>query len=259
MADDDRQFFDESEPDKSADGAGGSNGSWPTVTRRQFVVGAGGAAAAGAAVGVIGSLGISALLDDDAAPGETVATPPGGDPAAPGEPAPSYLGHIPAGVELDEAVVAMRINGQMRRFAVTPETTLAEALRETLHMTGTKVGCDRSECSACTVLVNGVAQNSCSLLAIREDGKEVWTIEGMERGGQLSPVQESFVQNMGLQCGYCTPGQIMQATALLLKNSSPTEAEIRREMAGNLCKCAAYPNIITSIQGAAERWNGWQL
>ncbi|MQA00042.1 MAG: (2Fe-2S)-binding protein [Dehalococcoidia bacterium] len=133
--------------------------------------------------------------------------------------------------------------------------SLLEALRQRLGLTGSKLGCDRSECSACTVIVDGVAMNSCSLLAIREQGKQIVTIEGLERDGVLSPVQEGFVQHMGLQCGFCTPGQIMQATALLQQNPAPDEAQVRRAMSGNLCKCSAYPNILSAIRYASEHWN----
>ena len=129
--------------------------------------------------------------------------------------------------------------------------SLAELLRRRLGLTGTKIGCDRSECSACTVLVDGVAMNSCSLLAIREADKKIVTIEGLEQDGKLSAVQQAFMDHMGLQCGFCTPGQIMQATALLARNPKPSESDLRRVMSGNLCKCAAYPNIIAAVQAAA--------
>lgn len=263
MADQGGIFDDEPQgggPDRQP--APPAGGSWPVVSRRRFVAGAGAAAAAGAAVGVIGTLGISALLDDDEATGQ-VATTPGGQGASPtgelGVGYPGYLGGVPAGVSLDEAVIALNVNGHTYRVGVTPNMSLAEVLRQELGFTGTKIGCDRSECSACTVLVDGVAVNSCSLLAIREEGKSIATIEGLERNGELNPVQEGFVEEMGLQCGFCTPGQIMQATGLLLHNAEPTEADIRRYMSGNLCKCAAYPNIISAVQRASKNWNNWSL
>jgi aerobic-type carbon monoxide dehydrogenase small subunit (CoxS/CutS family) len=159
---------------------------------------------------------------------------------------------VPAGRQVSQSIVRLNINGKEHWLTVAPHTTLAEALRQQLGLTGTKIGCDRSECSACTVLVDGVPQNSCSLLAIREGGKQIETIEGQEKGTQLSAVQQAFMDHMGLQCGFCTSGQIMQATALLRNNPNPTEAEIRREMSGNLCKCAAYPNILAAIQAAAK-------
>ena len=162
----------------------------------------------------------------------------------------------PAGRSISEAVVMLKINGEAQWVKVASHETLAEVLRRTLGLVGTKIGCDRSECSACTVIVNGVPQNSCSLLAIREDGKDISTIEGQLVDGQLSPVQQAFLDKMGLQCGFCTPGQIMQATALLQSNPKPTEEDIRRHMSGNLCKCSAYANIMTAIQEAATKMPG---
>jgi aerobic-type carbon monoxide dehydrogenase small subunit (CoxS/CutS family) len=243
-------------------GEGGSGGGMGSrVTRRQFVIGAASAAAAGTAVGVIGSVAVVNLSGG----GETTTTTTtggGGGAAATAQVAlayPGYLGGVPASTPIKEAVIALKVNGQTYRVGVTPEMSLLEALRTKLGLVGTKLGCDRSECSACTVLVNGTPQNSCSLLAIREEGKEITTIEGLEKNGQLNPVQEGFVQNMGLQCGFCTPGQILQATGLLLTNPKPTEAEIRRELSGNLCKCSAYANIIASVKYASDHWNNWSL
>ncbi|MBA4179521.1 MAG: (2Fe-2S)-binding protein [Anaerolinea sp.] len=158
----------------------------------------------------------------------------------------------PDGVAVTQAVVKLNVNGKDEWVSVAPNQSLAEVLRENLGLTGTKIGCDRSECSACTVIVDDVPLNSCSLLAIREGGKKIVTIEGLEQGTKLSTVQQAFLDNMGLQCGFCTPGQILQATALLKRNPKPNEAEIRREMAGNMCKCAAYPNILAAIQAAAK-------
>lgn len=203
-------------------------------------MGAGSAAAAGAAVGIAGTVGVGLLTEDK------------GD-GAPGAPVAGMLG-VPAGVAVADAVVTLNVNGRTHRISVDANESLAEVLRRKLGLTGTQIGCDRSECSACTVLVDGVAVNSCSLLAIREEGKKILTIEGLARGDQLSPVQEGFLENMGLQCGFCTPGQIMQATALLMANPKPSEAQIREELSGNLCKCSAYPNIIASVKWAAEHW-----
>ena len=130
--------------------------------------------------------------------------------------------------------------------------TLAEVLRRHLGLTGTHLGCNGSYCSSCTVLLDGVAENSCSLLAIREVGKKITTIEGLEQDGQLHPVQQAYWDQMGYQCGFCTSGQIMRAVELLNKVKSPSEAQIRRHMSGNLCKCSAYPNIVKAVQQAAE-------
>jgi xanthine dehydrogenase YagT iron-sulfur-binding subunit len=158
----------------------------------------------------------------------------------------------PDGRFVSEAVVRLNVNGADHWVAVSANESLAEVLRRKLGLTGTKIGCDRSECSACTVLLNGVAVNSCSQLAIREDGKEIRTIEGLEKGSELHPVQEAFLENMGLQCGFCTPGQIMQAVGLVERSSQPSEEEIRRAMSGNLCKCSAYPNILAAIQQVTQ-------
>jgi aerobic-type carbon monoxide dehydrogenase small subunit (CoxS/CutS family) len=159
----------------------------------------------------------------------------------------------PTNRPVSEAVIKLTVNGKVHWLGVAANETLAEVLRRKLGLTGTKIGCDRSECSACTVIVNGMSVNSCSQLAIREDGSEIRTIEGLMEGSDLSPVQQAFMDNMGLQCGFCTPGQVVQATWLLESNSKPTEADIRRAMSGNLCKCSAYPNILAAIQQAASK------
>lgn len=207
------------------------------LNRRQFLRGAGAAAVAGAVVGAGAAAGLGVLGDDG----------DGGVAERDG----MTLG-APSGRAVSEAVVKLKINGKDQWVAVASNESLAEVLRRKLALTGTKIGCDRSECSACTVIVNGTAKNSCSLLAIREDGSEIVTIEGVSAEGELSAVQQAFLDNMGLQCGFCTPGQIMQATALLNHNAKPTEADIRRAMSGNLCKCSAYPNILAAIQQASK-------
>lgn len=249
MANGNDLFDDESgKPDKPADKQkAGGQGSAPgrllagPLTRRKFLAGAGAAAAAGAAVGTGATVGIVALGggDTDAAPGD-VAELDG-----------VTLG-VPEGRSVSQAVVKLNVNGKDHWLTVAPNQSLAEVLRVNLGLTGTKIGCDRSECSACTVIIDDVPHNSCSLLAIREGGKKIVTIEGLEQGTKLSAVQQAFLDNMGLQCGFCTPGQIMQATALLKQNPNPDEATIRREMSGNLCKCAAYPNILAAVRAAAK-------
>jgi xanthine dehydrogenase YagT iron-sulfur-binding subunit len=206
------------------------------VSRRQFLRGLGAAAVAGGVVGAGAAIGLGGSDDEASAPVT--------------ERDDMSLG-APGGRMVSESVVRLNVNGQDHWIGVQSHETLADVLRRQLGLTGTKIGCDRSECSACTVMVNGTAMNSCSLLAIREDGKEIVTIEGLSKDGQLSPVQDAFMNEMGLQCGFCTPGQIMQATALLSHTPKPTEADIRRAMSGNLCKCAAYPNILTAIQQAS--------
>jgi carbon-monoxide dehydrogenase small subunit len=149
-------------------------------------------------------------------------------------------------------LITLNINGRDYDVVVEPQMTLAEVLRRDLGLTGTHIGCNGSFCENCTVLLDGIAENSCSLLAIREVGRKITTIEGLEQEGQLHPVQQAFWEQMGYQCGFCTSGQIMRAVELLNNIPEPTEAEIRRHMSGNMCKCSAYPNIIRAIQRAAE-------
>lgn len=217
-------------------------------SRRRFLTGAVVAAAAGAVAGAGATVGVGALREGSGA-GK-------GQPAAAVQEAEGITLGVPVDREIAQAVIRLNVNGKDYWLQVAAHETLAEVLRQRLGLTGTKVTCDRSECSACTVLVNGVPQNSCSLLAIREEGKTIVTIEGLAEGTELSPVQQAFMERMGLQCGFCTPGQIMQATALLRANPRPTEAEIRRAMSGNLCKCGAYPNIIAAVQAAAKSMGG---
>lgn len=149
--------------------------------------------------------------------------------------------------------VKLKVNGKNVRLLVQPETTLVELLRDKLELTGTKVSCNNGECGGCTVLLDGRAVYSCHMLALDAAGKEVITIEGLMNGEELHPLQQAFIDEDGLQCGFCTPGQIMAAYALLLKTHDPSKDEIVEAMSGNLCKCAAYPTIIKSVQTAAVR------
>ena len=144
--------------------------------------------------------------------------------------------------------VTLRLNGTAQTIEVEPQTSLLDALRERLNSTGTKKGCDHGQCGACTVHLDGRAVLACLTLAIRVDGHEITTIEGMSRGDSLHPLQTAFVEHDGFQCGYCTPGQIMSASALLEENPGASAAEIREGMSGNLCRCAAYPNIVAAIR-----------
>jgi len=149
--------------------------------------------------------------------------------------------------------VSVNINGQQKQAEVEARLLLVHFIRETLGLTGTHIGCDTSNCGACTVIVDGQAVKSCTLLAVQANGSTIQTIEGVEQNGQLSPLQEGFWQEHGLQCGFCTPGMIMIATTLLASNPSPSEAEIRRGISGNLCRCTGYVNIVKAIQyGAAK-------
>jgi carbon-monoxide dehydrogenase small subunit len=143
------------------------------------------------------------------------------------------------------------VNGQLHAGEVEPRQLLVHFLRDTLGLTGTHVGCDTSNCGACTVHLDGDAVKSCTVLAVQADGAEVTTIEGMGREGDLHPMQEAFWANHGLQCGYCTPGMIMAGADLVAKNPSPTEEEVREALAGNLCRCTGYHNIVKAVMSAA--------
>jgi xanthine dehydrogenase YagT iron-sulfur-binding subunit len=150
------------------------------------------------------------------------------------------------------AVVALSVNGQRYAVTVEPRVTLLDALRERLGMTGTKKGCDRGECGACTVLVGGERVKSCLTLAVMVQGGEVTTVEGLARAGELHPVQEAFIRHDAFQCGACTPGQIMSAVACIGEGHTGSEAEIGEWMSGNLCRCAAYQNIVAAVADAAK-------
>ncbi|AVT34211.1 (2Fe-2S)-binding protein [Plantactinospora sp. BC1] len=150
------------------------------------------------------------------------------------------------------AEITLSVNGQRHAVTVEPRVTLLDALRERLHMTGTKKGCDRGECGACTVLLDGARIKSCLTLAVMTQGAEVTTVEGLARGDDLHPVQEAFIRHDAFQCGACTPGQIMSAVACIDEGHTGSEAEIREWMSGNLCRCAAYQNIVAAVADAAE-------
>src|SRR5262245_19274517 len=143
--------------------------------------------------------------------------------------------------------ITLRVNGAPKQLEVAPWTTLLDALREYLDLTGTKKGCDHGQCGACTVLLNGKRINSCLTLAIMKDGADVTTIEGVANGG-LHPVQQAFIDHDAFQCGYCTPGQICSAVGLINEGRAKTADEIRELMSGNICRCGAYPNIVAAIQ-----------
>ena len=152
--------------------------------------------------------------------------------------------------------LTLTVNGRRRRVAVEPRWSLLRVLRDTLGMTGTKVGCERGECGACTALIDGVPRYSCLTLALEAEGHEVTTVEGLLQGERLSPVQQAFVEEDGMQCGYCTPGQVMAAEGLLRNNPQPTVDEIRLGLSGNLCRCGAYGHICRSVRRAAELRKG---
>ena len=156
--------------------------------------------------------------------------------------------------------ISLTVNGTPREGDVEPRRMLVQFLREDLELTGTHVGCDTSQCGACTVHVDGKAVKSCTILAVQADGAAVTTIEGMQAGdGALHPLQAAFWEKHGLQCGFCTPGMIMAAADLLARNPDPSEDEIRHGLEGNLCRCTGYQNIVKAIQAAAAEMAGGQL
>ena len=147
--------------------------------------------------------------------------------------------------------LTLTVNGRPATLEIEPQTLLVQAIRDHLRLTGTHVGCDTAQCGACTVLLDGRAVKSCSMLALQAQGAQVTTIEGLADGDRLHPLQEAFSACHGLQCGYCTPGMIMNAAGLLATNATPTEAEIVHALEGNLCRCTGYVNIVKSVQQAA--------
>jgi len=149
--------------------------------------------------------------------------------------------------------ISVNVNGTTHTRDVEPRMVLALFLREVLGLTGTHIGCDTSSCGACTVLLNGKAIKSCTVLAVQADGTNIKTIEGMSANGTLHPLQEAFRDEHGLQCGFCTPGMIMTASALLDENPEPTEHEIREALEGNFCRCTGYHNIIRAVENASKR------
>ena len=149
--------------------------------------------------------------------------------------------------------VKLTINGQAVEADVEPRLLLVHFIREVANLTGTHIGCDTTSCGACTVQVNGVPAKSCTLFAVMVDGAEIRTVEGMEVGGKLNALQEGFFEEHGLQCGFCTPGMMMTAEAFLRDNPNPTDADIRRAISGNLCRCTGYVNIVKAIQYAAKK------
>jgi carbon-monoxide dehydrogenase small subunit len=147
--------------------------------------------------------------------------------------------------------ITVTVNGQRHEDEVEPRLLLVHYLREVLNLTGTNIGCDTSQCGACTVTMNGRSLKSCTMFAVQADGAEITTIEGLATDGKLHPIQQAFHEKHALQCGFCTPGMIMTTVQLLKSNPNPTEAEVRRGLEGNLCRCTGYHNIVLAVQAAA--------
>lgn len=149
------------------------------------------------------------------------------------------------------------VNGKKRKVTIDPAERLLDVLRNKLGLTGAKEGCGEGECGACTVIMDGQAVNSCLVLAYQARDKEIWTIEGVAQDGELDALQQAFVRNGAVQCGYCTPGMIMSLKALLMKNPSPSEAEVKTAIAGNLCRCTGYVNILRAVHEVTGAQKGW--
>ena len=152
--------------------------------------------------------------------------------------------------------ISVTVNGAVRESEVESRMLLVHYIREILRLTGTHVGCDTSHCGVCTVQLDGEPVKSCTVLAVQADGRSVNTVEGLEQGGKLHPMQEAFTEKHALQCGFCTPGMLMTTSALLERNKNPTELEIRQAISGNLCRCTGYLNIVKAVQYAAEKMHG---
>ena len=195
------------------------------VSRRSFLKGLGGGAIGGAVIS-------TGLVKTD--------------------PAQAYSPEVAAGAG-GKSAVNLKVNGKNFRVEVEHRNTLAEVLRDQLGLTGTKIGCDRGECGACTVIIDGRNMYSCSQLAVWMAGKEILTVEGLAKADKLDPLQEAFIEQDGAQCGFCTSGQIMSGKALLLKNPKPTEAQARRGLSGNLCRCGNYNREVAAVLAAAVK------
>ena len=187
------------------------------------------------------TLAAAAVLSLPTVHAEAAPTAPVGKGSTPAESSYDRAGTVP---------VTLKINGQSRRLQLEPRVALLDALREYSHLTGTKKGCDHGQCGACTVHIDGKSTLSCLTFAVMNQGKEITTIEGLAKGEELHPLQSAFIKHDAFQCGYCTPGQLMAASALIGDGKTRSEAEIREAMSGNLCRCAAYPNIIAAIKEA---------
>jgi carbon-monoxide dehydrogenase small subunit len=156
----------------------------------------------------------------------------------------------------EKRIISFTVNGIVREVLVEPRTTLLEALRDRLRLTGAKLGCGEGECGACTVLLDGLPVNSCLVLAVEAAGREVLTVEGVADGNDLHPLQQAFIEKGAVQCGFCTPGMILTSLAFLRENPDPTEDEVREAISGNLCRCTGYQKIVEAVLDAARRMGG---
>lgn len=154
---------------------------------------------------------------------------------------------------MEKQMIRLRINGEEHELEISANETLLEVLRERLGLTGTKEGCQDGSCGACTILLDGKPARACLILAVEAEGKDILTIEGLSRGNKLHPIQEAFINHGGIQCGFCTPGMILTAKALIDSNPEPTEAEVKEAISGNLCRCTGYTKIVESIIAATKR------
>jgi aerobic carbon-monoxide dehydrogenase small subunit len=158
--------------------------------------------------------------------------------------------------EIERVPIKVTVNGKLHQLTVEPRLLLVEMIREQLDLTGTHVGCDTTYCGACTVLLNGLPVKSCTTFAVQADGAEITTVEGLEKDGQLHPLQQAFVERHALQCGYCTPGMLLSGVYLLSRHPHPTKQEIRKGISGNTCRCTGYENIFKALEAAAEPAKG---
>ena len=163
---------------------------------------------------------------------------------------------MPENGKIQRVPIKLKINGKPFEVSVEPRMLLVEMIREDCDLTGTHIGCDTTYCGACTVLLNGMPVKSCTMFAVQADGAEITTVEGLEKDGQLHPLQQAFIDKHGLQCGYCTPGMLLSGAYLLAQNPHPTEKEIRKGISGNTCRCTGYQNIFRAIEAVATSGRG---
>lgn len=157
---------------------------------------------------------------------------------------------------MEKIAITVKVNGKNYARSVEPRMLLVELIREELDLTGTHIGCDTSYCGACTVLLNGATVKSCTVFAVQADGGEILTVEGLEKNGELHPIQKAFGDSYGLQCGYCTPGILMSTYQMLAKHPNPSEKDMRKAIAGNTCRCTGYQNVFKAMQAAAQNVKG---